>query len=82
MAIQGADVVGSGQSKALVGLGHQVANVDLDGRRFDNGLHNAAHQQVRDQAREQRPRTDGDQVGMRDRFHCLGHRTDVWRDEK
>ena len=65
------------KSEALVGLRHQVADVDLGGGRFDNRLRNAAHQQVGDEAGEQRSRTDRDHVGVGDGLKCLRHRPDV-----
>ena len=39
--------------KTLIGLSHQVADVDLGRRRFDDRLRNAAHQQIGNQAGEQ-----------------------------
>ena len=42
VAVQRANVIGGGQSQALVGLGHQVADVDLDRRRIHDGLGDAA----------------------------------------
>ena len=65
-------MVAGGQAEAFVGLSHQVADKNLGSRRLNDGLRNAANQQVRNQAGEERARTDGDQVGIRDGFQRLG----------
>ena len=70
------------QPEALVGLGHQVADVDLGGRRLDDRLGNSAHQQIGNQAGEERSGADGDQVSIGNRFQRLRHRAYVGRNEK
>ena len=82
VAVQGANVVGGGQSEAFVGLGHQVADIDLDRGGVHHGLGNSGDQQVGNEAGEERTGADGDQVGAGHRFQSLGQRLDVGRIEK
>src|ERR1700691_6335026 len=63
MVIQSPDVIGRGEGEALIGLGHQVADIKLGRGRVDNGIGNAMHEQVRNEAGEQGTRTDADDIG-------------------
>jgi len=82
VAVEGADVIGGSEIQAFVGLGHQVADVDLDRLGRDDCLRNAPHQQVGNQAGEQRARTDGDEIRVGDGFERLRHGLDVRRNEE
>src|SRR5277367_3004168 len=75
-------MIGGGQVQTLVCLGHQVADVNLGGGRVDDGVGDAVHQQVRDEAGEQRAGTDADDIGTGDGVEGLGHGIDVGRNEK
>lgn len=79
MSVQGADMIGGRQTKALVRLGHEVADVNLDRWRIENRLRNSVDEQVGDQAREQGTGADCNDVGMGYRLEGLGQRLDVWR---
>src|ERR1700679_124090 len=52
VVIESSNVVGSGEAEALISLRHQVADVNLDSGRVDDGFSNAVHQQIRDEAGE------------------------------
>ena len=65
-------MIRSRQAKTFIGLRHKIANEYLDGRRLNDCLGDPAHQQVRNQACEQRPGTDRDQVGVSNRVQRLG----------
>ena len=82
MAIQGADVIGGSQAQALVGLGHQVADIDLYRRGIDHGLGDAGNQEIGDEAGEKRTRADGDQVGASHGLQGLGQGLDIRRIQK
>ena len=70
-----------GEAGALVGLGHQVADVDAQGRGAADGFGDSVHQQVGDAAGEQRAGADADDVGLLDGVERLGQRTGVGRDQ-
>src|SRR3569833_362930 len=38
------DVLRGGEAERLVGLGHEIANIDAGGRRGGDGLRNTAHE--------------------------------------
>ena len=75
-------MIGGGQSQTLVGLGHQVADVNLYRRGIHHGLGDAGNQEVGDQAGEKRAGTDRNQVGAGHRLQSLGQRLHVRRIEK
>ena len=81
VAVDCLNVLGRGQVKALVGLGHEVANVDLGGRRSNDGLGDAADQQIWHKAGEKRTGADGDEVGVCNRVQSLRHGCDVAGDK-
>jgi hypothetical protein len=82
VAVESADVIGGGEAEALVGLRHQVADVDLGGGRVDDGFGDAVHQQVWDEAGEQRAGADADDVGAGDGVERLRQRIDIGGNEE
>src|SRR5579862_8800364 len=52
MAVERANVSGVSQSEVVVGLGHEVADVDLGGSGLNNGLTDSSNQQIRNEAGE------------------------------
>ena len=82
MTIECADVIGGGKAEALVGLRHQIADVNLRGRRSDDGFGDAAHQQIRNKAGEERARADADDIGAGNGIERLGQGLDVGRNQK
>src|SRR5580704_8699025 len=83
VGIESADVVGGGKAQTLICLGHQVADVNLGGRRLDDSIGDSMHQQVRDKTREQGTWTDADDVGAGDGFERLWLRIDIgWNEEQ
>src|SRR5579864_3087724 len=73
------NVLGGSHVQAFVGLGHQVANENFDGAGGGYGFRDALNNHVGNQAGEQRPGSNGDDVRMGNRFQGLGQRPGVWR---
>ena len=73
----GLDVLRGGEAGALVGLGHQVADVDAQGSGAADGLGDSVHQQVGDATGEQRAGADADDVGVVNGVERLGQRAGV-----
>ncbi len=66
------DVLGGGEAERLVGLGHEVADVDAGGLGGGDGLRDAADQQVGDQRRVERAGAEGDEIGVGDGVESAG----------
>ncbi len=69
------------QAGALVGLGHQVADVDAQGLGAADGFGDSAHQQVGDATGEERAGADADDVGVENGVERLGQRTGIGRNQ-
>src|SRR5271166_1543887 len=82
VAVQGADMVGGGEAQTLIGLSHQVADVNLGGRRGDDGIGYATDEKVGNEAGEQGSGTDADDIGVGNGIERLGQRLDVGGDEE
>jgi hypothetical protein len=82
VAIECANVIGCGKTKALIGLRHQIADVNLGGGRGDDSLGDAMHQQVRNEAGKERTRTDADDIRAGDGVESLRQRLDIGRNQK
>ncbi len=60
------DVLGGGEADGLVGLGHQVSDVDAGGARCGDGLWNASDEQVGDERGVEGAWAEGDEVCVGD----------------
>ena len=61
-----------GEAEGLVGLGHEVADVDAGGLGGGDGLGDAADEQVGDERGVERAGAEGDEVGVGDGFEGFG----------
>ena len=75
--VDGLDVIGRSEAQAFVGLRHQVADVDLHRRRSGDRLRDSVHQNVGNQAGEERSGADGDEVGAGDGLQRLRQRLNI-----
>ncbi len=66
------DVLRGGEAEALVGLGHEVADVDAGGAGAADGFGDAADEQIGDQGGVEGAGAEGDEVGGGDGFEGLG----------
>ena len=66
------DVLGGGEAERLVGLGHEVADVDAGGAGCGDGLGDSADEEVGDQRGVERAGAEGDEVGVGDGFEGGG----------
>ena len=71
------DVLGCGEAERLVGLGHEVADVDAGGVGCGEGFGDAADEQVGDQRGVERAWAEGDEVGVGDGFEGGGKGFDI-----
>lgn len=60
------DVLGGGEPEGLVGLGHEIADVDARGLGGGDGLGDAADEEVGDERGVERTGAEGDEVGVGD----------------
>ena len=67
-------MLGGGEADRLVGLGHEVADVDAGGLGFGDGLGDAVDEQVGDERGVEGAGAEGDEVGIGDGFEGLGER--------
>src|ERR1700693_1424642 len=82
VAIERTNVIGGGQAQTLIRLRHQIADVNLGGRRIHDGIGNSMHQQVWDEAGEQGTGADADNIRACDRVQRLRERIDIGRNQK
>ena len=75
-------MVSCGKAQALIRLRHQVADVNLDGRRIHNGLSDAMYQQVWNEAGEKGAGADTDHIGAGDVVEGLRQRLNIGRNQK
>jgi hypothetical protein len=66
------DVMGGGEAEGLVGLGHEVADVDADGLGGGECFGDSANQEVGDERGVERTGAEGDEVGMGDGIERAG----------
>ena len=57
------DVLGGGEAEGLVGLSHEIADVDPGGSAFSECLWDAANEQVRDERGVEGAGAEGDEIG-------------------
>src|ERR1019366_7972649 len=75
------DVLGGGESERLVGLGHEVADVDAGGAGGGDGFGDAADEQIGDERGVERAGAEGDEVGVGDGIQGSGEGFGVGRGE-
>ena len=74
-------MLGCGEAERLVGLSHEVADVDAGGAGCGDGLGDTADEQVGDQRGVERTGAEGDEVGVGDGFEGGGEGFGVGGDE-
>ena len=75
------DVLGGGEAEGLVGLGHEIADVDADGARGGECFGDAADEEVGDERGVEGAGAEGDEVGLGDGFEGAGEGFGVGRME-
>jgi len=75
------DVLGCGEAERLVGLSHEIADVDAGGTGCGDGLGDTTDEEVGDQRRVERAGAEGDEVGVGDGFEGSGEGFGVGGDE-
>ena len=65
-------MLGGGEADGLVGLGHEVADVDAGGFGFGEGLGDAVDEQVGDERGVEGAGAEGDEVGVGDGVEGFG----------
>ena len=65
----------------LTGLGHHVADVDLEGAAFAQLLSDTADEEVRHDARIETAGAEDDRIRRADRLEGGGHRRDILREQ-
>jgi hypothetical protein len=71
------DVLGGGEAERLVGLGHEISDVDAGGAGGGDGFGNAADQEVGDERGVERAGAEGDEIGLSDGVEGFGQREGV-----
>jgi len=71
------DVLGGGEAEGLVGLGHEVADVDAGGGTGGEGFGDAAYEEIGDQRGVERAGAEGDEIGVGDGFESFGKRLGI-----
>src|ERR1035441_906143 len=71
------DVVGGREAKALVGLGHEIADEDSPAAGVGEGRWNAFDQEIGDEGSVERARSNGDEVGAFNGLQRLRERSGV-----
>src|ERR1017187_5390489 len=79
VAVEHAHVIAGAEFIGFAGLPHEVDEVALEGGRGTDGGGDAVHQQIGDDAGEQRTGAEGDQVGLGDGGEGGGHGADFAR---